>query len=82
MSKDWSLVVKSRQMYLRFVSEPDDPSIVPLLSVGASIDGCQTRVFLLEGLLTLDHFDLDTRTLKSLSDVLLDPKKQSKCFKH
>ena len=61
------------QVYLRIVSEPDDPSVVPLLPVGASIDGGQARVLLLEVLLTLDHFDLDARALEGFSNILLDP---------
>jgi len=50
--------------YLRFVSQPDDPSVMPFLSTGTSIDSRKARVLLLEVLLTLDHFDIDARALE------------------
>ena len=58
--------------YLRFVSQPNDPSVVPLLSTGAPIDGRKARILLLEVLLTLDHFDVDARALEDLPYVLCD----------
>ena len=59
--------------YLWFVSQPDNPSVVPLLSTSTPIDCSKTRILLLEVVLALDHLNIDARSLEDLPHVLFDP---------